>query len=219
MVVIVGQFAVSVEQLADPRQLPSVEAQRPSSCPACDQPAHPPGERLGIVGHGTYSRQVLGLVDSCRQLVIWVRRYLCRGCRRTMSVLPDSLYPGRWYAGMVMVAALFLSVLQGWSAAEVRRRYGGDSETTGWKTLGRWQRQLLCPLWSWLSRQLGCDEMPGHGRKEQRWRLVRMLALHGIGPPSGLVAVEAAAPLLVRCTAHDGRRGWPMRRGRPGHPS
>jgi len=174
---------------------------------------------MGIVGHGTYSRQVLGLVDSCRQLVIWVRRYLCRGCRRTISVLPAGLYPGRWYAGMVMVAALFLNLLQGWSAAEVRRRYGGDSETTGWKTLGRWQGQLLCPLWSWLAHQLGSDGTPAPDRKEQRRRLVRMLALHGVGPPSELVEIEAAAPLLVRCTAHDGRLGWPMRRGRPGHPS
>lgn len=74
MVVIIRQFAVCVEQLANRSQLPSVEALRPACCPVGDQPAYPPGERLGIVGHGTYRRQVLGLFETCGQLVIWVRR-------------------------------------------------------------------------------------------------------------------------------------------------
>jgi hypothetical protein len=219
MAVIVKQLAVSVEQLADLRQLPSVQVQRPSSCPVCGQPAYPPGEALGIVGHGTYTRQVLGLVDLCGQVVIWVRRYLCRGCGRTISVLPDGLYPGRWYAGAVMVVSLFLSLLKGWSAADVRQRCGGIGTDQGWKTLRRWQRHLLCPLWGWWAGQLGIDEQPASTRDEQRRRLSRLLGLHGVGPPNELSEVEATVPLLVQDTAHIGADGWSMARARRGDSS
>ncbi len=213
MVVIVGHPAVSVEQLAVRSSLPSVDALRPSSCPCCGQPSRPPGQPLGIVGHGTYTRQVLGLVGRSRQLLIIVRRFLCRGCSRTISVLPDALYPGRWYAGIVMLACLFLSLLDNVPAAEVRDRVGGIGRGAGWKTLRRWQRQLLSPTWGWLARQIGCSTELACGRAEQVRRLRRLLTLHGPGPPTGADQAEVVAAALVRGTLHDGAAGRPIRRG------
>ncbi len=216
MVVIVGQPAVLVEQLATRSLLPSVDALRPASCPSCGQPSRPPGARLGIVGHGTYTRQVLGLAESCRQLLILVRRYLCRGCATTISVLPETLYPGRWYAGSVVIASLFRCLLDKASAAEIRGRAGGIGCGAGWRTLRRWQRQLLSPMWSWLARQIGCTTAPAGDREEQGRRLRRLLALHRPGPPTGVEQAAAAAVALVRDTAHDGTVGWPIRRPRRG---
>jgi len=213
MVVIVGQPAVSVEQLASRQLLPSVDALRPASCPCCGQPSRPPGERLGIVGHGTYTRHVLGVVERARQLMIWVRRYLCRGCRKTISVLPDTLYPGRWYAGVVVMMSLVLGLLRGVPADEIRRQAGGDGEGSGWKTLRRWQRQLLSPMWSWLAPEIGCTTVPARSRDEQVRRLRRLMALHSPGPPEGADQVETVAVALVRGTAHDGAAGWPILRG------
>ena len=224
MVVIVEQFAVSVEQLAHRSTFPSVDALRPPCCPLCGHPAHTAGEPLGIVGHGTYSRQVLGLgkdkskgkVRKIRQLVILVRRFLCRACCRTISVLPDVLYPGRWYAGLVIVVSLFLRLLRGEPAEDIRKRfYGAEPATSGWRTLRRWQRQLLCPMWSWLARELGCEVVPADDREEQARRLLRMLTLHGVGPPRELDEVETVASTLVKNTAHDGAVGKLIGRASP----
>ncbi len=208
MVVIVGHRDVSVEQLCHRATLPAVGALRPSRCPLCDHPGQQRGKPVGIVGHGTYTRQVLGVGKRGRQVLMIVRRYLCRGCERTISVLPAALYPGRWYAGIVIVLCLFLKLARGRSAAQIQRRFGEpNSNRAEWRTLRRWRRQLLCPMWSWLAEQLGCDVAPAHDCGEQvRW-LRQMLALHGVGPPSALRDVVSAATALVRSTAHDGVRG------------
>ena len=168
MVAIVSPFPVDVEDLCSFCWLPSVDDLRPCSCPLCGQPARPPGKLLGIVGHGTYLRQVLGLVEVEKALVIRVRRYQCRGCGTTISVLPDTVLPRRWYAGTAILVALTLSLLIGFSAAEVRRRLAQPGETPGWKTLERWQRRLLAPLWSWAAAQLGfAGGSQGEGRVER----------------------------------------------------
>lgn len=214
MVVIVRAFPVSVEDLADLSRLPSVEELRPSCCPLCQQPSRPPGGGLQIVGHGTYRRQALGLLGGCRDLVVWIRRFLCRGCRRTISVLPDMLYPRRWYAAVAILVSLTLALLVGEPASRIRERLGHAGETRGWKTLERWQRQLLSPLWSWLSRELGFTE-PARDREGSRRRLVRLLALHGASGTSPPAEIEDVARRLVVETAHAGTVGWEMRRGRP----
>ena len=123
MVAILRSFSVDIEDLSHLSRVPSVDELRPSACPRCKNPARRPGGRLGIVGHGTYLRQVLGRVGASQSLVIRIRRYLGRGCRRTISVLPEALLPGRWYAGAVILLALTLSLLLAVPAGEVRRRH------------------------------------------------------------------------------------------------
>lgn len=213
MVVIVRTFSVSVEDLAQRSRLPSVEELRPACCPLCDQPSRDPGGELQIVGHGTYSRQALGLTGGCRELLIWIRRFLCRACRRTISVLPDSLYPGRWYAAIAILTSLTLALLGGVPAWKIQEQFAGH-RSRDWKTLERWQQQLLAPLWSWLAGQLGFRE-PACDREGRRSRLQRLLALHGASGTSPPEKLEDVARVLLCETAHTGTVGRDMRRGRP----
>jgi hypothetical protein len=214
MVSILRRFSVDIEDLVDLSRFPSVEDLRPSACPLCKHPARPPGERLGIVGHGTYLRQVLGLLEASKSLVIRVRRYLCRGCWRTISVLPEALLPRRWYAAAAILLALVLSLLLGVAAAEVRRRLADPGETQGWKTLDRWQRQLLAPLWSWVAAQLGfAAQGPGRNRVQRSDRLGKLLLLHGAGERSPPEELERVACALARGTAHTRSESWEIGRG------
>jgi len=168
---------------------------------------------MGIVGNGTYSRQVLGLVAASESLVILVRRYLCRGCRGSISVLPDALFPRRWYAGGAMLLALVHSLLLGKSADAVRRRLTQRGEAHGWKSLERWQGQLLAPLWSWVAGQIGfADRGPESDRPQRAGRLRRLLGLHGVHARSPDAAIEQAACALVMNTAHSRAKSWLLQR-------
>lgn len=79
-----------LEEVAD------VDRYRPDHCPQC-QAKHP------LTGHGFYRRT---LVDVAFDGIIRVRRYLCRFCKRTTSLLPDLALP--WLRFSVTVIALFL---------------------------------------------------------------------------------------------------------------
>ena len=213
MGVILRAFPVSVEDLADLSRVPSVDELRPCACPMCGQPARPPESPMMLVGNGTYRRQVLGLVEPTEELVIFVRRYVCRGCRRSISVLPDALLPWRWYAGTAMLLALVSSLLLGQSAAAVRQCLTLSSEASGWKTLDRWQRQLLAPLWSWLAAQLGFkDHDPGADRPQRAERLRRLLLLRGVHAGSPEADIEQAACELALNTAHTRTKSWQIHR-------
>lgn len=212
VVVTVRAFPVSVEDLAHRSRLPSVEELRPPCCPLCEQPARDPSGNLRIVGHGTYDRQVLGLTGGCPEIVISVRRFLCRACRRTISVLPDRLYPGRWYSAIAIVLGLTLSLLAGVPAWKLRERIAGR-RSRDWKTLQRWQRQILAPLWSWLAPQLGFRG-PGCDRRGYRSRMQRLLSLHGASGTSPPEKLDEVARALVCATAHTGTVGRDIHRSR-----
>jgi hypothetical protein len=79
-----------IEEVAD------VDRYRPDHCPQC-QAKHP------LTGHGFYRRT---LVDIAFDGIIRVRRYLCRSCKRTTSLLPDVALP--WLRFSVSMIALFL---------------------------------------------------------------------------------------------------------------
>ncbi len=209
MVLTLIDFSVAVEDLAHRKCLPSVDDLRPCSCPLCGQPARPPGANLGIVGNGTYRRQVLGVLSESESLVIFVRRFLCRGCGRTISVLPNMLLPWRWYAGTAMLVALVLSLLRGKTAREVRGRLGQIGDTPGWKTLDRWQRGLLSPLWGWVAAQIGFAEHgPCASRAERCEGLRRLAALHGTHARSPDPELELAACALATGSAHTRAKSW-----------
>ena len=201
MAVIVQALCDRVEELFGAARLPSVERLRPSSCPLCGQLAFVPGERLGIVGHGTYRRQVLGVTELDGAAIAIVRRYLCRGCERTISVLSDHLHPGRWYAAGAILEALRLHLLEGVSEAEIRRRFGIETDSESWRSLRRWRSQLLVSLWYWLSRRLGFRKEAAT-RSEGRRRLRRLFS-------------EGPARSLLRATVHFRGLVWPVGRDPP----
>ena len=65
------------EEISDP------DRHRPDHCPQCEA-RHP------LRAHGFYSRT---LAEAGFEGSIRVRRYLCRFCRRTVSLLPDGSSP------------------------------------------------------------------------------------------------------------------------------
>ena len=91
---ILHPFAGSIqryfEEISDP------DRYRPDHCPQCAA-KHP------LTGHGFYRRTV---VDAAFDGIIRVRRYLCRCCKRTVSLLPEFAFP--WLRFSVSVIALFL---------------------------------------------------------------------------------------------------------------
>lgn len=105
-------------------------------------------------------------------------------------------------------------MLRGEPAWKVRQRFAGAAGTRGWKTLTRWQRQLLAPLFGWLSRQLGFREA-ARDREGCRRRLARLLSLHGAAGGSSMDQIQAVVRHLVGATAHAGSVGWVMQRGPP----
>jgi len=85
-----GSIQRYLEEIADP------DRYRPDHCPQCEA-QHP------LTGHGFYQRT---LVDVAFDGIIRVRRYLCRSCKRTVSLLPELALP--WLRFSVSVIALFL---------------------------------------------------------------------------------------------------------------
>lgn len=86
-----GSIQQYTEEIADPSRY------RPDHCPQC-QAAH------ALIAHGFYRRT---LVDAGFDGSIRVRRYLCRPCRRTVSLLPQFALPYLRFS--VAVIGLFLA--------------------------------------------------------------------------------------------------------------
>jgi transposase-like protein len=91
---ILHPFAGSIQQYAEETSDP--DRHRPNHCPQC-QAQH------SLTAHGFYSRTLVdvGFDDSIR-----VRRYLCRSCKRTVSLLPEFALPYLRFS--IPVVALFL---------------------------------------------------------------------------------------------------------------
>ena len=85
-----GSIEKYQEQLADP------DRHRPRYCPQCQAPH-------SLTAHGFYTRT---LIDQAFDGVIRVRRYLCRSCKRTVSLLPEFALP--YLRSSIAVIALFL---------------------------------------------------------------------------------------------------------------
>jgi hypothetical protein len=106
---ILHPFAGSIKQYADAISDPN--RYRPDHCPQCKA-------KQPLTGHGFYRRT---LVDVAFDGVIRVRRYLCRSCKRTVSLLPEFALP--WLRFSISVIALFLvaRLLKGLTLAAAAR--------------------------------------------------------------------------------------------------
>lgn len=102
---ILHPFAGSIQQYLE--NISEPDDHRPKQCPQCEA-------KQPLVGHGFYRRT---LVDVGFDGVIPVRRYLCRLCQRTVSLLPEFALP--WLRCSITVIALFLiaRLLQGLTLA------------------------------------------------------------------------------------------------------
>jgi hypothetical protein len=91
---ILHPFSGSVTRYA--KEISDPDRYRPDHCPQCEA-------KQSLIGHGFYCRT---LVDLVFDGVIRVRRYLCRICKRTVSLLPEFALP--WLRFGISVIALFL---------------------------------------------------------------------------------------------------------------
>lgn len=91
---ILHPFAGSIQQYDEAISDP--DRYRPDHCPQCEA-------KQALAGHGFYQRT---LVDLAFDGVIRVRRYLCRFCKRTVSLLPEFALP--WLRFSLTVISLFL---------------------------------------------------------------------------------------------------------------
>jgi len=91
---ILHPFSGSVTQYA--KEISDPDRYRPGHCPQCEA-------KQSLIGNGFYCRT---LVDLAFDGVIRVRRYLCRICKRTVSLLPEFALP--WLRFGISVIALFL---------------------------------------------------------------------------------------------------------------
>lgn len=212
---IVLRIVSAVDALQDAASLPPIDQVRPASCPICGHAAYG-GETLGIVGHGAYGRAVLGVTGARSQVRMAVRRFLCLGCRGTISVLPDLLHPRRWYGAWAILETLALFLVVGLASREIAARLELELADPVWRAPGRWRRQLLHRLWPWWARSLGAR---GSAPSAQvgRQRLERLVAQAGRTAKrcAGAVAAHVAAA-LGRGTAHAAGRSWWVGRGRRG---
>jgi len=96
-----GPIQQYAEQIADP------DRYRPDHCPQC-QTQH------SLIAHGFYSRT---LVDTAFDQSIRVRRYLCRSCKRTVSLLPQFALPYLRFGITVIALFLIARLLRGHTLA------------------------------------------------------------------------------------------------------
>ena len=78
----------------------------PEGCPWC-------GEQNCLIGHGTYQRKAK---DEQRVYWIRVKRWFCKNCHRTLSILPNFLFSHRQYLVRVIqgVVVAFFEFGQNW---------------------------------------------------------------------------------------------------------
>jgi len=98
---ILHPFAGSIQQYAE--EIADPDRYRPTHCPQC-QAQH------SLTAHGFYSRT---LVDAGFDGSIRVRRYLCRSCKCTVSLLPEFALPYLRFSISVISLFLVARLLQG----------------------------------------------------------------------------------------------------------
>lgn len=141
---ILHPFAGSIQQYAE--QITDPDRYRPDHCPQC-QTQH------SLIAHGFYSRTLVdaGFDDSIR-----VRRYLCRSCQRTVSLLPEFALPYVRFSIAIIALFLVARLLQGatLAAAAVAAAQSAMPYQRGQFWIRRFQRQaaaLCMALAAWAA--------------------------------------------------------------------
>ena len=98
---ILHSFAGSIQQYLE--EISDADRYRPEGCPQCRA-------KSSLAAHGFYCRT---LVDVEFEGRIRVRRYLCRGCKRTVSLLPEFALPYLRFSVAVISLFLVARLLEG----------------------------------------------------------------------------------------------------------
>jgi hypothetical protein len=135
-----GSIQEYEEELADPSRY------RPDHCPQCQA-------KRPLTAHGFYTRT---LVDVEFDGSIRVRRYLCRCCKRTVSLLPEFALPYLRFGIRVIALFLIARLLVGGTlgAAGVAAKQSGMPYQRGQFWIRRFQKQaerLCAALAAWTA--------------------------------------------------------------------
>lgn len=116
---------------------------RPACCPHC-------GQQDRLIGHGFYWRKAKDQIQVFR---IRVKRWLCKACRRTLSVLPSFVLRFRHYLLAVIQAVVVARYEDQASWRETTQRCAQDGLPAP-RTIGRWCRSFAeqAPAW-WAAVQ------------------------------------------------------------------
>jgi len=116
---------------------------RPTYCPHCSQ-------RDRLIGHGFYWRKAK---DQTQVYHIKIKRWFCKACRATLSVLPSFVLRFRHYLLVVIQAVVVARYEDHASWQETARRCAIDDLPSS-RTIGRWCRSFgeQAPVW-WAAVQ------------------------------------------------------------------
>jgi transposase-like protein len=138
---IIQDFGGSVQDYA--AHFAQIVFARPTRCPHCD-------EAEALIGHGFYWRKAKDQIQVFR---IRVKRWLCKACRRTLSVLPSFVLRFRHYLLAVIQAVVVARYEDQASWRETTQRCAQDGLPAP-RTIGRWCRSFAeqAPAW-WAAVQ------------------------------------------------------------------
>jgi hypothetical protein len=130
---ILHPFAGPIQQYAE--EITDPDRHRPNQCPQC-QAQH------SLTAHGFYTRT---LVDAGFDGSIRVRRYLCRSCKRTVSLLPEFALPYLRFSVSILSLFLVARLIQGatLTAATVAATQAAMPYQRGQFWIRRFQRQAV----------------------------------------------------------------------------
>ena len=140
---ILHPFAGSIQQYSE--EISDPDRHRPDHCPQC-------AAQRPLTAHGFYSRTVADVEFAGS---IRVRRYLCHGCQRTVSLLPEFALPYLRFSILVISLFLIARLLHGCTlqAAAQAAAQPGMPYQRGQFWVRRFQRQAaeLCTALSALT--------------------------------------------------------------------
>ena len=111
---------------------------RPECCPGC-------GMAHTFIGHGFYLRQPK---DQTAVHQIWIKRWFCKACHTTLSVLPSFLLRFRHYLLGVIQQVIVARFEERASWHAIARQCGQDGLPSP-RTIGRWCHAFAAQAASW----------------------------------------------------------------------
>lgn len=199
---ILHPFAGSIQQYA--AEISDPDRYRPDHCPQCQA-----GQALSA--HGFYRRT---LVDVEFDGFIRVRRYLCRFCKRTVSLLPEFALPYLRFSVSVISLFLIARLLNGGTlqAAAAAASQPGMPHQRGQFWVRRFRQQAAglgaalaaltrpTPAPNFLTRALQMFEAVGWIAAHRF--LFSQLRTHLLGWPRFLAPEGRRVTLAAACPAH-----------------
>lgn len=104
---------------------------RPECCPSC-------GTLHVFIGHGYYPRKPK---DQAQVYRIWIKRWFCKACHTTLSVLPSFLLRFRHYLLVVIQQVVVARFENNTSWHATKRQYAPHGLPSP-RTMGRWCRSF-----------------------------------------------------------------------------